>query len=421
MKFLDQFIDMLAITLILLLANLRALRIYTIYPATDSIFAPAWREIALWILTAGLVVFLLRRHSLFNTYLNAWKKNWLLFLFIGLAFISLAWSVSPVASLYRALELLFTTLVGAYIGIRYNMRGLMNILFWFGTVVVLFCFTLALRYPGLGTMLNNPYDGAWNGIFWHRNHMGSIMALLNSIFLLRMILEIRGHKNIAFLDGIFYLFSLFLVGLSRSATAYILFLGLNFLIALITVWLTFKARLRPFHYYLGAGILVLCSILVFANINFILGLFNRDTSITGRVPMWMFLVKNIISQRPWLGYGFGAMWTIESFRVQVQHVVGWLYPVLIGDNGYLDILLHLGIAGLIVFLLTLAGMCFRTGKFAFHNLTIEGFFPFIVVIYALVANISFSLFLETESFVWLLMVISLFITSSRNDKVNVND
>ena len=420
-KFLDQFMDMLAVSLILLLANSRALRFFSLFPATDSIVAPAWREIALWILTAGLVAFLLQRHSLYKTYLNAWKKNWLLSLFIGLAFISLIWSVSPVASLFRALELLFTTLLGVYISIRYNLRGLLNILFWFGTMVVLFCYTFALRYPGIGTMLNDPYYGAWNGIFWHRNQMGSIVALLNSVFLIRMILEIRDHKNIAFLDGIFYLLSLFLIALSRSATAYILLLGLNFLIVLVTVWLALKSRLRPLHYYLGAGVLVLCFILAFVNINLILGLVNRDTSLTGRVPMWMYLIKNFISQRPWLGYGFGAMWTIESFRVQIQHAVGWLYPVLIGDNGYLDILLHLGIVGLIIFILILARMCFQTGKFAFHHLTIEGFFPFIVIIYALVANISFSLFLETESFVWLLMVISLFMTVPRNNKIRMND
>jgi hypothetical protein len=127
-------------------------------------------------------------------------------LFIGLAFLSLAWSVSPAASLYRALELLFSTLLGAYIGLRYNMRSLFNILFWFGAVIIIFCYAYSLFLPGFGTMLNYPYNGAWRGIFWHRNHLGSIAALLNSVFLLRMILEIK-DKNTAFLNGVFYLLS----------------------------------------------------------------------------------------------------------------------------------------------------------------------------------------------------------------------
>jgi len=420
MKLLNRVIDILAVSLILLLANSRALRFHSLFPATNTIGGTAWREIAVWILIAGLVVLLLQRHSLLKTYVDAWRKNWLLFLFIGLAFLSLAWSVSPSASLYRALVLLFSTLLGAYIGLRYDLRGVLNILFWFGATVVIFSYAFALLFPGFGTMLNDPYYGAWNGIFWHRNHMGSIAALLNSIFLMRMILGIREHKNIAFLDGAFYLLSLLLVYLSRSATGYILVLGLNFLIALVVGWLTVKTRLRPLHYYVSAGVLVVGAILALANINFIFGLFNRSTSITGRVPMWTYLIKDIISKRPWLGYGFGAMWTMESFRIQVQQAVGWPFPVMIGDNGFMDILLHLGAVGLIVFLVIFGYMCYRTGKYGFHHLTLEGFFPLIVIIYALVANISFSLFLETESFVWLLMVVALFLTVGRNDKVDMN-
>jgi exopolysaccharide production protein ExoQ len=415
MKLLNRVIDILAVSLILLLANSRALRFHSLFPATGTIGGTAWREIAVWIVIASLVGLLMQQHSLFKTYLAAWKKNWLLLLFIGLAFLSLAWSVSTAASLYRALVLLFSTLLGAYIGLRYDLRGMLNILFWFGATVVILCYAIALLFSGFGTMLNDPYYGAWNGIFWHRNHMGSIVALLNGIFLIRMIQGIRERRNTAFLDGTFYLFSLLLVYLSRSATGYIIVLGLNFLIALAVGWLTVRARLRPLHYYVSAGVLVVGAILALANINFIFGLFNRSASITGRVPMWNYLIKNIISQHPWLGYGFCALWTMESFRLQVQHAVGWPFPVMSGDNGFMDILLHLGAVGLIVIMVILGYMCFRTGKYGFHHLTIEGFFPLIVIIYALVANISFSLFLETESFVWLLMVVALFLTVGRND------
>jgi O-antigen ligase len=420
MKFLNLVMDVLAVSLIFLLANSRALIFYSLFPGTDTIGGQAWREIALWILTAGLVAFLMQRYSLFKTYFDAWKKNWLLFLFIGMAFLSIIWSVSPAVSLYCSLVLLFTTLLGAYIGLRYDLNGLLNILFWFGAVVIIFSCALALLFPGVGTMLDVVYTGAWNGIFWHRNHMGSIVAMLNSVFLLRMILGIREHKNTAILDGVFYLLSLLLVYLSRSATGYILVLGLNFLIALVVGWLAIKARLRPLHYYVGAGVLVAGAVLAFANLNMLLGLFDRNTSITGRVPMWTYLLKDVISQRPWVGYGFGAMWSLESFRIQVQHVVGWPYPVLIGDNGYMDILLHLGALGLIVFMVILGYMFYRTGKYGFRHLTLAGFFPLIVIIYASVANISFSLFLETESFVWLLMVVSLFLTVRRNEKVDLN-
>jgi hypothetical protein len=43
-------------------------------------------------------------------------------------------------------------------------------------------------------------------------------------------------------------------------------------------------------------------------------------------------------------------------------------------------------------------------RFFQSELTLEGFFPFIFMIYTFFANITFSLFMETELFVWLLIV-----------------
>ena len=374
----------------------------------------AWWEIFFWLLTAGLVFWLLIRRGLLKNYVNAWKKNWPLTLFIGIAFLSLIWSVSPGATLHRTLVLLFSTLLGAYIGIRYDTRDLLNILFWFGAVVVILCFAFALYFPGFGTMQGSPYFGAWNGIFWHKNYMGSILALLNCIFLIRFTVGVRNRDKTAILDGIFYLLSLALVYLSRSAAGYIVAILLNFLVFLAWAWLKRMDRLRPVHYYLILGSFAVAGVLLFLNLNFVLGLFNRDSSITGRVPMWRYLLAHVINQRPWFGYGFGAMWTIEAFRIQIQQAIGWPFPIQIRDNGFIDILLHVGIIGLGVFLVNFLLMYVKTIKFAFRRPALEFFFPLIVMIYALVANISFSLFLEVDAFVWLLMVACLFLAERRD-------
>ena len=315
-KFLNNVMEIVAITIILFLVNIRAMRFFSLYPATATLGGQAWREVFLWVLTAGLAFWLLIRRKMLGEYVSAWKKHWPLFLFIGIAFLSLSWSVSPGATLYRALVLLFSSLLGAYIGLRYNIRELLKILSWFGVVVVVFCFALALRFPGFGTAEGSPYFGAWNGIFWHRNHMGSILALLNSVFLIRISLGLRERDKRTILDAIFYLLSI---------------------------------------------------VLVVLNFDFVMGLLNRSSSLTGRVPMWMYLLGHVINQRPWFGYGFGAIWTIEAFRIQVQRAVGWPSPVLIGDNGFIDILLHVGIVGLAIFLVNFILMYVATIKLAFRN------------------------------------------------------
>jgi O-antigen ligase len=157
-------------------------------------------------------------------------------------------------------------------------------------------------------------------------------------------------------------------------------------------------------------------ILILSNLDLVFGLFNRSSTLTGRVGLWEYLLKGRIAQHPWWGHGFGAVWTFESFRIDVQQNIGWPSQPLIGDNGFLDILLHLGVIGLSIFLGILVIACIRSLRYAISHRTLESCFPLMVMVYAFFANISFSLFAETEVFVWFLIVSVLFMTTPSTDK-----
>ena len=141
-----------------------------------------------------------------------------------------------------------------------------------------------------------------------------------------------------------------------------------------------------------------------SNLEFVFGLFNRSTTLTGRVGLWNYLLRDVVSQRLWWGHGFGAAWTLDSFREEVRKHVGWASQPLIADNGFLDILLHLGIVGLILLIGILLIVMFRSCRYAIAQKTLAGFIPLLFLLYALLANIPFSLFAETEVFIWLLLV-----------------
>jgi O-antigen ligase len=128
--------------------------------------------------------------------------------------------------------------------------------------------------------------------------------------------------------------------------------------------------------------------------------------------MWRFLFQHVISQSPWVGFGYGAIWSISLFRSGMGQAVGWPYPVLLGDNGFIDILLSVGILGSIPFLGAFILAWIRSIKIGFERKQLIDFFPLVIMVFATFANISFSLFLETESFIWLLMVAVLFIPPS---------
>lgn len=395
----------------LILSNFRGTVIWDILKQGLGIDQLPWIEVMLWFVLVLLGVQVLIREGLFADYLQTWKKNVFLVLFIAIALLSLLWTVAFAATVYRAAVLLGSSLIGAYIGTRYSLEGILNILFRFGTILLIVCLAVALFIPLFGTMGWWPYNGAWRGIFWHKNQFGSIVALFNLVFLLGALNELP-KKNSRFITYlVFYVFSVVLIYLSKSVAGYLLCISLTGLSLLAFLWLNVRHRLGKNHYYglLGLGLL---SVLVFLlNMDFIFGLFNRDTSLTGRLPMWSYLLNDVVTNSPWVGHGFGALWSQSAFRIQVQHAVGWEFPVAIGDNGFLDILLHVGAIGLTAFLGVLGTLFIRAGKLIRLQPSIISFFPLLLAIFAVLANITFSLFLETEAFLWLVMIAALFVTT----------
>ena len=150
---------------------------------------------------------------------------------------------------------------------------------------------------------------------------------------------------------------------------------------------------------------------VFTNLDFVFGLLNRSSTLTGRLPLFSFLIHNGLENHPVLGTGFGATWESNNFRITTQSAVGWEFPVLRSDNGFIDIFLHLGLVGVVLLIATVFLSLFRAAKYALKEQTLLSFFPILLMIFIVIVNISLSFILELESFAWFLMVFTLFITT----------
>ena len=75
----------------------------------------------------------------------------------------------------------------------------------------------------------------------------------------------------------------------------------------------------------------------------ILDLLGKDATLTGRTELWYF-VNIFISQRPLLGWGFGAFWCQEIRRLnEISRNLGWSIPQ--AHNGLLELLLEVGAIG----------------------------------------------------------------------------
>ena len=87
--------------------------------------------------------------------------------------------------------------------------------------------------------------------------------------------------------------------------------------------------------------------------------------------------------------------------------LSWGYPVLIGDNGLIDIVLHLGLVGVFLIISIIFYAFFITGKYAFTVLSGKSFFPLLCIVFVVVSNISLSMLVELEFSFGLTYILSL--------------
>lgn len=261
--------------------------------------------------------------------------------------------------------------------------------------------------PTIGVMNYYSIQGAWKGLYWHKNHMGLIAAFINILFIVNIIDGLQSKRPYLAFWGL-YLYSLFFIYKTDSVAAYLTTISIHAVIMLTFLWIRFRKNIRSFHYLAFIVFLALASLTLYMNMDYFLGLFNRNASLTGRIPMWTHLFDTYLSQRPFLGYGFNAFWYLDPHRVAMQKAAGYPDPIVIADNGFIDILVNTGILGLTLFSIFYFVLWWRSIKYAGKAKDIIGLFPVILMSYTLLANISWSLIFENENFFMLIMISVLF-------------
>jgi len=333
------------------------------------------------------------------------RSNWLVFCFVGLGGLSLLWSVHITVTLYRSLILLSITFLAIYIGHIFGLKKLIKSLTWFYVGLCFLSLIIAIFFPENNIMPEPHFKGAWSGVFFHRNYLGAFMALGVALCLVNLLSNEKPRRGYFYLNIVMLAVISFLLLKSKSATGAISALILVVLTLVLFAWIKWGQNLKPIQYFGFLGAALIIFIVMISNLDFILGIFGRNITFTGRVPVWKYLFQNVISQRPWLGYGYGAIWHLKGFIRELIDVFNW--GVVLGDNGYVDILLHLGIFGITI-LLALIIMGFIRGiRYFLQVRNIMAAFPILVLVFGVVANISLSLILETETLVWIIAVATL--------------
>jgi exopolysaccharide production protein ExoQ len=370
-------------------------------------------ELFLWTIAFLLLVPELVWDRDWKGLLRAFRSNWLVLGFTGLAGLSMIWSIQAEITLYKFIVLLGSSMMAIYFGHIFDLERLLKILTRFFVWTSLLSLLLVWFIPNFTIETITFFEGSWRGIFCHRNYLGVFMAIGMVLFLVNVLFYKDKRKIYFYFNLVMLVVVSVLLFKSQSATGIISALVTVGFTLLVFAWIRWGQGLKAWHYFVLFGGALVALIVVLTNLDFFLGFFGRNASLTGRVPMWQHLFQNIISKRPWLGHGYGAIWHFDGLISELTQTLNWGVIVGIGDNGMIDIFLHLGIVGVTVILILIGLGFIRAIRYFLQERTIIAAFPTLLLVFGVVANISLSLILEIETMVWMIAVASVAAVSSK--------
>ncbi|MEH1843059.1 MAG: O-antigen ligase family protein [Nostoc sp.] len=339
---------------------------------------------------------------------HIFSKDKLIWLLLGVCALSSFWSLDSDTTIRRALGLAGTMLFGLYLASRYTLKEQLKLCAYVLGISAVMCFLFGLLIPQYG-IAGGVDTGSWRGIYAQKNILGTRFVLGGAIF---FFLAMTNRENLRVL-WLGYFSSGLLILLSKSATS----LG-NFMIIPVTFFI--YSRVLHLKYKVMIPIVTLMTIvgiglytLFVSQADTILGTVGKDTTLTGRSELWP-AVLDMIAKKPWLGYGYAAFWQGNSEASVIVQTVQWNAPN--AHNGFLDVLLDLGVLGISIFIIGFV-LNFLRGIYLIRwNQTDESLWLLIYLTYVILANLTESTLLNQNSLEWILYVSAILSSKASTSK-----
>jgi exopolysaccharide production protein ExoQ len=273
---------------------------------------------------------------------------------LGWCWLSIGWSVAPDASL-RGLVLTTIVTWSAFLLVRQlgYERTLLVLRVALGAMVVANV-AVALVNPDLGyhpAGESEELAGGLRGFLGHKNAMGLVAALTVIVFAF-------DHRALPrFAGWIAAAAAAAVLVMTRSKTsmglcAVALPLGFLFLWGAPRLQYGLSRMAAGGRLALSALWAVPALLFVYwtANIAIPLSWVSDPEAFTGRGAIWQPMMR-AYSANPWLGYGFNAFWSTGDARPLLGFTDDkWVIDVSEGHNGFLDLLVQVGLPGLLLIL-----------------------------------------------------------------------
>ncbi len=285
--------------------------------------------------------------------LKTFLRQPLLILVLWVVGASVLWSISPDQTFRRVIALIFTTLGGVILAARWKWAGLAEIMATALGVTAVLSLFVCLFVPSFGRM-HTLFPGAWRGLWLEKNALGNMMTIGFMACAAAALLEPRRARLWWPMAGL----SLVLVLASTSKTSLVsCLLGCC---GLALVWIMRRGPVGRVIGTYGAliGVLLVGFVALVAS-NLVLAALGKDATLTGRTQIWSAVMRRI-QDRPWLGYGYGAVWDNTSPWSPLAWIIKQAgFRPAHSHNSWLQQWLDLGAPGLIAWALYFIETCTR--------------------------------------------------------------
>lgn len=263
-------------------------------------------------------------------------------------------------------------------------------------ILALLALLMGAFVPAIGRMATI-FPGAWRGLWSEKNELGGYMAIGFIVFAAAAAMEPRRRG----LWSAFAVLALGLVLLSTSKTSLVsLLLGAS---AFGFVVLARKGPIMGVISSFGAvvAIFAILAFIFFASDVFFAAL-GKDATLTGRTNIWAGVLHEI-HQRPWLGYGYGAVWDDKTGWGPVYWITKIAgFRAAHAHNSWLEQWLGLGLLGLCAWSLYFAQTLILAVVAVYRDKGAYLALPFILV-YGLV-TLTESIAVVYNDFRWVMFV-----------------
>ncbi len=330
------------------------------------------------------------------------RSIWLIWLLVSIVCLSSFWSVFPSESFRYGIYAIGTTVFALYLATRYTIQEQIVIFSWtFGLIVVL-SIIFAVALPQYGTM-GGVHEGAWRGIYTHKNIFGLALIPAAIIFYLR---ALSGQSN-SWLFWLLLASTVALLVLARSSGSlanFVVMVGLCLVYRLLR-W-RYELMISAILVGVIASIAGLLWLFDYGGLDLIFTALGRDATLTGRTDIWRYS-WDMIQLRPWQGYGLNAFWHgLEGPSAYVE--LALTYKVAYAHNGYLDMWLSIGLIGLSAFFLGLFIAAVKAIAWLRKTDTVEGFWPLLFLTYLFLSNVAEGSITTMSNLLWAMYAATFF-------------